>query len=145
MSEVETPVETARVVMLWPKETKDTVRQLAGARGITAFTLEAVNAKIEAQYGVVMAEVSEEEREALAGPHTSIQDSPVQLSEAVTPLPHDRYAEAPKTEGERQRVIENLRGLGLKSASEITPPAKDDEFCTNCGAELVDGECWSCT
>lgn len=36
-------VETERVVMLWPKALKEQVRETAGKRGITEFTLKAVN------------------------------------------------------------------------------------------------------
>lgn len=35
--------DTERVVMLWPKELKDKVREVAGKRGITEFTVDAVS------------------------------------------------------------------------------------------------------
>jgi hypothetical protein len=134
--------ETERVTMIWPKVTKEKVRQLAGTRGLTQFTLEAVTEKIDKHYGVTMQEVSDEDREVLA------VESPAshaeRLSEMPLDLPHDRFAKEPQSEEERQRVIANLKGMGLTPASEITPPARP-ESCQKCGGELIDGECWNCS
>lgn len=41
-----TEEKTSRVAMLWPEDLKERVRQRAGKRGLTAFTIEAVKAKL---------------------------------------------------------------------------------------------------
>lgn len=108
--------ETSRVAMVWPTELKERVRQVAGARGITDFTITAVEASLKAQ-GL--------DKVPLA-PKQPVVQKVAQLP-AGGPLAVDRpERQVPPPPPEPELLVD------------------DSGTCKACGQPLIDGECWSC-
>lgn len=133
-----------RVSMNWPEDLREEVRQLVGARGTTAFTIEAVKEKL-ARHRAGASETTEVP-EAQPAP---VAPTP---SKAAEPAPVAMQAEAQEGEaGERGPVIDvappptlgvaakfNSSGdavlellnraqeMGMKRASEIPAPVRDE-------------------
>jgi len=156
------PDGTERVVMVWPKDLKDKVRDRAGHRGITEFVTKAV----ETYLGEVPKPDSENKRvfvpdSAVASTLSEPQETPIHKPNKAAaapesaPEPEDPGAQdLPHDTSGRDDLFARLMaktGGGvdfdamkaqLKPASEIPKPQKDS--CPRCGEELVDGECWTC-
>jgi len=137
VTESTTDVETVRVAQIWPKSIKERVRRLSGARGVTTWTLEAVEQRLAREEG----------------------DAPP----AVTPAPVTTPAPATPTPAVDPLQNEGIAALadkaGLRRASELAPPPAQPEpepvepevvtsdptdLCPKCNEPRVNGECWNC-
>lgn len=162
--------ETERVVMMWPKALKDQVRELAGHRGMTEWTVKAVEKHLQviniSSYKSAENDGSENEQPSEPAPPEAMSvETPQEPAFAKNPktkvvpkidpqpepegLPHDLSSRddlfaklMAKTGGDVD--LDSLK-KALKPASEIPKPEpKDDNRCPTCGEELIDGECWTC-
>lgn len=110
--------------MVWPDGLKERVREQTGPRGVTDFTITAVQAR-------------------LAGDGVEAPTSDVEAAEAApsteTPRPVEATAPGPAP------AIEELKErFGLVTAAEIPVPAQAAASCPTCSSALIDGSCWGC-
>lgn len=166
--------ETERVVMMWPKALKDQVRELAGHRGMTEWTVKAVEKHLQVinTSSYKSAENAGSENEQPSEPATpeavSVEtpQEPAFAKNPKTPKAANKSTKVhsqPEPEGlphdlsSRDDLFAKLMAKtggdvdldslkkALKPASEIPKPEpKDDTRCPTCGEELIDGECWTC-
>lgn len=162
MTEAETEAEklTERVTMLWPVDLKERVREVAGSRGMTEFTVAAVRTKLLTV------------RKAPARPTETKKKKPAKKP-AAKKVEKPKPEKGPELESGQpwadksvdlyERVTAKSKELGvdlgeanLKPAS--TLPSKPKKAtkpktvtlpetvtaCPKCGNALVNGECWEC-
>lgn len=133
--------ELVKVNTSWPAELRDQVRDLVGGRGLSAFVIEAVEARL-LKLGNV-----DPQTDTGTEPGTNSEPAPTAVSVPVS-LPHVRPVEAedPRPDEAQSMSLAQIQATyGLVPASQVTaPPAKTENTCPTCQSPLVDDECWSC-
>lgn len=138
--------ETERVTQLWPLDLKEKVRERVGARGVTRYTLEAVQEKLARDAAADAAEPTEPEEPAIAPPvHTPppVPETPVAVVErepapaqvsklltgetrgedvTVTTMSTGAAAEYASSRGRVEAMLARAREMGVKNASELPIP-----------------------
>jgi hypothetical protein len=132
--------QSSRVSMVWPADLKEQVRRTVGARGMTEFTLDAVRDKLAKMQTTVSNEPSDPEP-----PPTKYDHYAKQLNGTVTestgpaldPRPGDGFAMDP-AEVAKLPLAQRM----AQARKTWRDPAA--QHCSDCGDELVNGECWTC-
>lgn len=136
-----------RVSMNWPEDLREEVRQLVGARGTTAFTIEAVREKLARQKADAPATPELQPTPAAApspakatGPAPAVRDEVQEQDEAqgeavetrgpaVDVAPPPTLGVAAKFNSSGDAVLDLLnraQELGMKRASEIPMPVREE-------------------
>lgn len=154
--------ETERTVMLWPVELKQRVQALVGPRGLTAFTIEAVQDKLARQEAPARQEAQVRTGEPGELPRITPPPGPTHSADITAKIMAGSRAE--RTEELKQRfglsaaselpkpepkqAVEEVQAEPLQAEPEepsADPPgATSSSTCPNCYAPLIDGTCWAC-
>ncbi len=150
-----------RVAQEWPSELRDAVRSVAGVRGVTRFTIEAVEEKLAKQGATVIETAVRSEADPDASTITAVEVP----AQEVVHSPERGLGSTTQQEDvqdvptvvrqsdleQRERVLDDLAARraqvlqevpSLVPASSLPPPTPR---CPTCGnTDLVDGECWAC-